>query len=918
KIPMVSQAIVEVSNPQDWTDVAKGLGTPQFIIWYILYHHSTYLQLFDYDPFWEYDAVSGAPDNPRKLNWGLNGSTLSQYIDETASTVGGVLGCRSDGSLVLRRDPSIEPNEYRDNLDERLTFNIDENTGDSDFTKLPEVSRRLFKSVGQLRAFTLAYNGTEVVAYGSIAPGYTQMQAAGSTDANSFIIKADNGAQVGDANYRASGQTYTNMLAGHLLAKENRQISELNCDLLRNFDVLEPVDMYWVRLNINANWSPRGLPQTGRCTVLRVDRSWEAIDNGVFSKNVSIALEPETFGQPGETYNLDTGTGGLYTPVIPKLNILSDEQEKTLQQIGAIVAVDSDGHIGRTFDGNSWDNIAGNLANIGGKFAGFAFDFTSEYAQNGFTNGAFGVWAVYLTETTEGSGVYDKFEIWYTEDVFASNVQWDIQYSTLFNGSDLSGTTRIRSNPEIDGFVAVTIGTKNGMFIARTGDGSTWGLTDVGVTVGDNSLNGDENPSDFTFLDSAGGILTSGWDGTGWALYYSTSTLGGFTKMASSPVGTNSWPFIQRANNGEVYATKLDSSTITGALSYTETIKEVDPQSVPDGGGGYTAGSLTPYVATSTSGFNVGDINFQVRGEPLHGLLLSDAQVGAVAGGAALGGICLPPPNTHNYDDGWLLPDTPVTNPSGDEVSTVGRIYAMIEGWATIGSFSIQVILNTPCYPSIVNVEQQLRIYNRWGKLIYSDTTTTNATNLNVFTTGYTFSPPLGDVSYIEYEFTMSAAGSEYPQFLFQTYTVTAEEYHSASNVLYKISGAPSSPSYVDITPTISDGFSNGYTSNNPYALAVNEMNPNDLLMVGTSNYGAMRRIFSSTDGGTTWANLSSEQTGLYGVRTVGSSGLAFGGDAILISSDNFQTSTNIATNWINSSGNFLIIDAKGSLMIDE
>ena len=52
-IPMVSQAIIETASPANWTQIANGFGTIDFVTWYILKHHTTFLDMFDFEPLKE-------------------------------------------------------------------------------------------------------------------------------------------------------------------------------------------------------------------------------------------------------------------------------------------------------------------------------------------------------------------------------------------------------------------------------------------------------------------------------------------------------------------------------------------------------------------------------------------------------------------------------------------------------------------------------------------------------------------------------------------------------------------------------------------------------------------------------------------------------------------------------------------------
>ena len=159
-IPMVSQAIMEVGSPADWTQIANGFGTVDFVTWYILKHHTTFLDGFNFEGLREIT-------NPaRKKNWGSMVQTIAEYLDQMGKMVRGNIGSASDGTIYLRRDPTIEELDFRNALDERITWTI------HDILEPVEISTEILPTVGQVRCFAFAYGTQEELnAVASIAPG---------------------------------------------------------------------------------------------------------------------------------------------------------------------------------------------------------------------------------------------------------------------------------------------------------------------------------------------------------------------------------------------------------------------------------------------------------------------------------------------------------------------------------------------------------------------------------------------------------------------------------------------------------------------------------------------------------------------------------------------------------------------------
>lgn len=576
-IPMVSQAIVEVDIPADWTDVAPTLGTPDFIAWYILYHHTTYLELFDYYPLWDTDS-GGNITTVRKLNWGLNGSTVSEYLNQCASVVGGNVGCASDGALYIRKDPNLEDSTYRDALNVVMDITVDLTNNIFDVTENVEVSERLLNETGQIRLFALSYNGSDTTAFASIAPGYFLMQATSGGDEDSYIVKPVSALPEGDPDFEYGGQEKVNRLAGHVLAKMNKPVTELQLTMNRNMDVFEPCLMEWVNLDIPASMSSRNVALNTRALPISVDRAWEEADNGAFVKVISLSVEPESFGQPGETFELDTGGGGIYPPIQPP--ILDSDPEDIFDLAGFLVAVNEDGRIARTKNGAQWTDIAGNIATseYGGviKFEDVAIDFYSEYVNTGFVSGGLGAWAIVTLESVAGSGIFERVRVYYTNDILASNVKWIQQYDRDTN-AEIHNSVRIVSNQRREDNVAFAVHTENGNYYGATVDGGTnWTYQAVGDIVASTPANIGE-PIDIAFAGGTAnlGIVTSAWDSGSntYKLWRQNTPFVTGAFITGSPESNKPFPMVTSDDLGTtVYATRVLSGTSTGVGSVSITV----------------------------------------------------------------------------------------------------------------------------------------------------------------------------------------------------------------------------------------------------------------------------------------------------------------------------------------------------------
>lgn len=919
-IPMVSQAIVEVEAPEAWTDIRAGLGIPQFIIWYVLKHHSSFLDLFDYDPFFEFNEFTGGRDDPRKLNWGLNGSTLAEYVSQVSKSIGGNAGCKSNGALAFRRDPNIESAAYRDSVDERMTLQVDEDYNFTDFAEPVEVNKRFHNEIGQLRVFTLSFDGGETTAFGSIAPGYTQMQAPGSQDEDSYIVKPDQGIAENVVGYRPGGQLRTNMLAGHLLAKTNNPTPEISMLLVRNMDFFDPAEMAWVRLEIPADWSSRGEAISTRALPTSVDRSWEEGENGAFVKSIALSVEPETFGQPGETYNIDTGIGESYLPEIPPIDIDLPDDDRLVKDAGVIFAINEAGEIGRTSDGEKWTNIRNNVVHEsdGGsiKFNDLALDYFSPYVLSGYSEGALGAWAAVAKEFAVGSGIHRVAQIWRTEDIRAQTVVWSLQYETDQANSDCDGSLRLRSNPEIEGYVAMAIGTANGIFIARTTDGVNWNLAPSGTIVSNLSLNAAVNEIDFCFNNSR--IICSGWDSGDqtWKLTRSSSPTSGFVYVANSPNSDIPWsPIEKHIESGTVYATRVLQEKYLNTQTATVQVTEESPQTFLN-----SPGTRVPVINAGLSGGMIeSEWNITIRGDPNEGVGFNDPEPRTIAGyhdafrTNPTTSIC--GPNLlleYSRDDGWHW-NSSIFPAIQDEPNDLTKfyVYTGISGdfdWRRFEAYGyFTYTLGTTSFvcnalsSSILFYLDRLELYDEYGILIDSFGAVSNLDSDGWSNDYDSTLLPIQDVAVAVFRVQM--AGSGFGEYMLPTCkfleweieNVTVEE--PALFAIDFISGA--NPSYNNITPTSLGNPNDTFLPRTPYSLAIDSANSSRITSAArrTTNGGGSF-IATSSSGGTFWSVNDNTQVFLRGLRVSNDFGLAWGYNRLLLTDDGFDTSIDLRGNW--------------------
>ncbi len=872
-IPMVSQAIVEVASPADWTDIAPGLGTSNFIAWYLLKHHSSFLDMFDYFPLTESNP-------PRKLNWGLNGSTLGEYLEQCSSVFGGNIGCVSDGSLYLRRDPNIETNNFRNQVDERMTLKIDPDTDVSDIVSAPEIPMNFFNSTGQIRLFALMYDGSQTTAVASIAPGYTQMQAAGSSDEDSFIVKPTQ-----DSLFLA-GQNAVNVYAGHLLAKQNTAIKEVSLALNRNMDVFDPAKMLWFRLQLPAVWSPRrNVTFNSRVLPVSIDRAWEKSDGAAWIKNVSVTVAPETFGQPGETYNIDTGAGTQYDPVIPPT---LEEEEELNSSLGFLIAIDDDGYIARSFNGENWEAINGVVT---GKFQDIAFDYYSNYITSGYSEGTLGAWAAVATESIESSGIYDAIEVWYTTDLISANVPtWTRQYFSGVN-SDITNSVRIISSKTVQDYLAVAVHDTNGTTVLRSTNGTTWNSVSAGTTIG-GAAGAINEPVDITFDGNR--VITSGYDTiTGkWKLAYANSLSSNFNFITNSELSDVPWPAIE-VNGSNVYATKIATGLNPETTEYKFYVEDVS---------GVPTVRKRKRVFSGmgfTDSFDPSEMEMLIDGTPIEDPRL----ITAWSPGTPAQDWIYPTaavPGTSTQLRGWLLKDAGYTS---QKVKATVTFNLNGRGELSTASYNGDTLSKSTAPTSWGVVDAMGRYIsngievNGTSGLMYSDADLFNRIEANSFfdEVNYNYSGiAIPEVTQVKLIFDYVSAGGtgNYPPAMIYDATVTFSEVETIIPTLYRVSGyTGGSPTFTNISPA------SGACPVNPYSMSGDEIATNTVR--AAIRYPGFRKYLGvSTNSGTTWTVASN--SGFYqGLKQISNFGLLWGYQFISFSEDNFVSADSLYGNWL-------------------
>ncbi len=525
-VPMVSQAVIEVASPSKWTHILTGLGDPNMMIWYLLEHHTTYLDMFD---FIKLDETP-----PRKKRWGFSGNTVAEYLTQVSQSIYGNIGTISDGSLYLRRTPSIENNAYRVALEEKMTITT------RDLSESVQIALALQPKLSQQKAFAFAYSGNRASPVASIAYGLYKGQAVSEGSDVNLILRT------------TTPQAKINEIAGHILAEQNSPIPEVPLKLNRNMDIIEPAEMLWWRLELDGSYSSTNEDLDMRMVANTVTRAWEQTEDGDWIKTISATFVPETFGQAGILLPMTRGQGGSSSNPPRFVRTRYNQRRTFVRNVagGVIFAWNDEGKVGRTYDGESWQDITGDL----GQVHDITVDYHSSFVSSGYTSGDLGAWAVCSDGDT-------TLEVWYTQSLLDSSIVWELQDTFTMNDNSCQTTARIVSSREDADMVGLAWKDRVGIWFASTTDGLTWSdPVSVGGSSGDEGLN-DNAEIGLTIKDNVVVVtgMSGGFGNAAFVPYWATLPTPSFEQV-NTPSGFNvysniPYPMLLIGKDGNLYAT---------------------------------------------------------------------------------------------------------------------------------------------------------------------------------------------------------------------------------------------------------------------------------------------------------------------------------------------------------------------------
>lgn len=276
-----SQQLSVAENPANWQEAIGGLLNIDFMTVYLLFYHSTALQLFD--------LFLPSLTNYASHALAVSPGNLIGQLDSLYRRLPAAFGQGSDGTWWGRRDPMLlHTNGSRDAIPERMTLTADDIAIDG-----LSFSRPVRPPTGRVEGYAFQSSTSPTpTAYHCYAAGRVAGQGLGSQTLEGQLVATQEELNIRTANYRA---------------RLNNPYKELRVSLTRNYPVFEPAVMRWVRLTLAAEDSPTGEALDSRALVTSISFSYGP--NGARRTSLVLELESNSIDAPGQTIPVDIGNG---------------------------------------------------------------------------------------------------------------------------------------------------------------------------------------------------------------------------------------------------------------------------------------------------------------------------------------------------------------------------------------------------------------------------------------------------------------------------------------------------------------------------------------------------------------------------------------------------------------------------------
>lgn len=433
------QALIHDSNPSNWSQGSLALANPRGALYYaVKWHTPALMDWHDINP-------ESYTDLPLKKTHRFDTNNLADAMRVAAEEMpGGVVGSRSDGTIVLLKDPTLQEDDFRNSTPVLWTVQERDVAGDVTYDK------RFRSTKAQAITSASCYDGVNI-------RGFAAIRKWGQGTAKSTLKEF--------AVTPGEGLLRVREVVGHFIASENNEHPGVTLTLNRNLDMAEPVDCCWQVLDLED----RDINLSGRWLPVKVDRTWANTPGG-WTKLVRVTYRKETRGQPGDELVFGSSesdrTGWNKSKPSPfKLEIESMPD--------VCFKWDDRGRLYRTMDYSAarprYQDITDQL-DTGITVSHCDWDFTSPYFEEGRDTGQdISLLVVYSKGVT--------LHVVRIQNVLAPKVQV-VPLTTYVMQDDSCRTgANIRSSREVPGFVVVAWKDRWGTGIKQSYDGGdTWGL----------------------------------------------------------------------------------------------------------------------------------------------------------------------------------------------------------------------------------------------------------------------------------------------------------------------------------------------------------------------------------------------------------------------------------------------------------
>ena len=418
-LPSATQTIEEVKTASEWTQVINGLSDPAYAAFYILQFHTTMLDNHDF-------LHESSIRELRRRVFGFPADNINAHLQIDGQIMRGNVGCRSDGTITVTQEPSLQNASGRAARDEKFTW-----TEDSVRPRLT-ITPTFRPKIAYLIMGAVAYDGNPnkpMIAYAAKAPGKAQAQGVTKTNMPDISITVSGGA----------AELYG--VIGHMFALLNNPLSKLDILIAAMFDIADPADPDWHILNISeSDYLPVTMDLFGvrwsatmRMRPIRVTRQWTRT-RGTWIKSIMQQNRIESSGQPGvfhPTYKgelqpyIDPLSGWLtgLNITMPDINIDFD--------VAGLLPTSGDWNVAWAFNNFGLSGYSEDWNGDNPSYASAGVDLAGDVVAEAFDGSGDGS-GYLITQIYDATNDIYNYNVYENPDVSADPTDWSLDHTIQF------------------------------------------------------------------------------------------------------------------------------------------------------------------------------------------------------------------------------------------------------------------------------------------------------------------------------------------------------------------------------------------------------------------------------------------------------------------------------------------------------